>query len=768
MDTITTAATTYTPPSTSVVHNAGVSLTDRSPASVVHLVQYDNTLPIVAVALTANGQAYTVPTGAAVNVRMRKPDGKYVYDPALGVSEDAQTAYIAVTLQMAAAWGKAPAVIEIVVNGNVAATGTFICDISENPVPESAIESSDEWMTIEQILQQVEEAAAVVRQNAQNLQNLTDNLEAVQNAAANAQAAAASAAQAAQSAQQALGFRTFFDAISPDANGSLDPSRPMTTAAAQASWTVKSKGDRIQSVRVNGFTSDGQSGGLRMVELVFDGSSDEPWTDATTSGVVRYKIALAVPALGGNASQPNKNAFSGWLFLGNSGSTIVEANTFVFNIASNTLYVRTNGESLASFKERLAENNLYFYYTPEDQSQATGLYIPIQAQGHEYRCQCLPVTEALGVGDNVQSNVPSGCDATFVLDGTQDLTWNKNDTVPYGGYFTVTVPGLPASISGQKAVFMLSDQLVLVPTLLENYSEGCMSPRTSAEQLNFTLFGQKSVEDANSYLSETPITLYWQSTAYTEQNDIFISLETHASGNVYAHPAVNLVAVPYTDADVAAANQLASTPSTLPYIDSPDVPMLLDAAEPEQTAPAALAVNAIPVAGTYVVSSQNGTTVAVTLKAFQDGGDAATLGGQTLEQINADNANTYLTKEQLLTLIYPVGSIYMSANDVSPQTFLGGTWQQIQGQFLLAASDDYAAGSTGGAAEVALTVDQIPSHSHSIYSNQGINSADDADNSYAFGKGYWIQGAGTSAAGGGQAHNNMPPYLAVYMWQRTA
>lgn len=193
MNTITTAATTYTPPSTSVVHNAQVSLTDRSPASVVHLVQYDDTLPIVAVALTANGHAYTVPSGAAVNVRMKKPDGTYVYNPALGVSENAQTAYIAVTLQMAAVSGKASPIIEIVVDGNVAATGTFTMIIDENPVPESAIESTDEFLTIQQILVQVQTAAKIVSDNEAAIQAVADNVDAIQQAPTAAANAAASA-----------------------------------------------------------------------------------------------------------------------------------------------------------------------------------------------------------------------------------------------------------------------------------------------------------------------------------------------------------------------------------------------------------------------------------------------------------------------------------------------------------------------------------------------------------------------------------------------
>ena len=61
-------------------------------------------------------------------------------------------------------------------------------------------------------------------------------------------------------------------------------------------------------------------------------------------------------------------------------------------------------------------------------------------------------------------------------------------------------------------------------------------------------------------------------------------------------------------------------------------------------------------------------------------------------------------------MVYPVGSIYTSVNNVSPQTFLGGTWQQIQERFLLASGGDYTAGSTGGEAVHTLTKAELPNY----------------------------------------------------------
>ena len=116
--------------------------------------------------------------------------------------------------------------------------------------------------------------------------------------------------------------------------------------------------------------------------------------------------------------------------------------------------------------------------------------------------------------------------------------------------------------------------------------------------------------------------------------------------------------------------------------------------------------------------------------------------------------------------IYPVGSIYMSVNNTNPSTlFADTTWEQIKDTFLLSAGDTYAAGSTGGEATHTLTADEIPSHTHSYvgYSNTiavSMGSSGSVQNS--------TSSATSGTAGGGQAHNNMPPYLTVYVWKRTA
>ena len=128
-------------------------------------------------------------------------------------------------------------------------------------------------------------------------------------------------------------------------------------------------------------------------------------------------------------------------------------------------------------------------------------------------------------------------------------------------------------------------------------------------------------------------------------------------------------------------------------------------------------------------------------------------------------------KDMVLETVYPIGSIYMSVNNVSPAKLFGGTWETIQGKFLLGAnSSTYKAGSTGGEAAHTLTNNEMPNHQHSIwFPNSGGEQSAEIGYPEAGSKNtYYAEASKTSGAGGGAAHNNMPPYLAVYIWKRTA
>ena len=126
---------------------------------------------------------------------------------------------------------------------------------------------------------------------------------------------------------------------------------------------------------------------------------------------------------------------------------------------------------------------------------------------------------------------------------------------------------------------------------------------------------------------------------------------------------------------------------------------------------------------------------------------------------------------------YPIGSVYISFSSTNPSTYFGGSWERIKGRFLLSADDSsYKVNNTGGEATHKLTIDEMPSHGHSLskqvpygvpYNNTSGSLAGNSGSGPYYGETYnppWT----INNNGGNQSHNNMPPYIVVYMWRRIA
>lgn len=155
----------------------------------------------------------------------------------------------------------------------------------------------------------------------------------------------------------------------------------------------------------------------------------------------------------------------------------------------------------------------------------------------------------------------------------------------------------------------------------------------------------------------------------------------------------------------------------------------------------------------------------------------------SLPEATSPSANDYLILQGkstqkikwsvLLDKLYPVGCIYQSTSSTSPAELFGGTWEQIKDRFILAAGDTYTAGSTGGEATHKLTDAEMPRHAHNIAKGAKITDgtgtkfetydAHQSESSIAEGY-YWT--ATTLFAGNSKPHNNMPPYVAMYVWKR--
>lgn len=187
------AIATYSPPDGAIVKKARVDFDLRIVQQPVHLVQYDDTVSVLAVSLYKSGQPWTVPTNADVNIRMDKRDGHYVYNPALGVNEERNVVYLAITRQMTVHEGTVYPVLEVLIEDGTASTASLRLDIDRNPVPMTKITSSDEYKTLRVILDEVTKSAQIVKDNQDAIQSAYENLAAIEAAPANATAAAASA-----------------------------------------------------------------------------------------------------------------------------------------------------------------------------------------------------------------------------------------------------------------------------------------------------------------------------------------------------------------------------------------------------------------------------------------------------------------------------------------------------------------------------------------------------------------------------------------------
>lgn len=199
------------------------------------------------------------------------------------------------------------------------------------------------------------------------------------------------------------------------------------------------------------------------------------------------------------------------------------------------------------------------------------------------------------------------------------------------------------------------------------------------------------------------------------------------------------------------------------------------------------------------VRSINGTP------AKSDGDVPVDVGVKTVNGTEPDSSGNV----NVMLAAYPIGSIYMSTNSTDPGTLFGGTWQALnEGRVLIGASASHPAGEKGGEEKHILTTNEMPSHTHSgstssagshyhyAFNDETGSPYDWVSNSEYPNRGaqggaaaerYTITGSSKTAnvgktnsggshshsmnlnnTGGGAAHNNMQPYLSVYMWTRTA
>lgn len=162
-------------------------------------------------------------------------------------------------------------------------------------------------------------------------------------------------------------------------------------------------------------------------------------------------------------------------------------------------------------------------------------------------------------------------------------------------------------------------------------------------------------------------------------------------------------------------------------------------------------------------------------------------GAAEANQINGGMNKLVGAVNDVINIMYPVGSIYMSVNPVDPSTLFGGTWGRIQDRFLLAAGSTFSGGTTGGNKDAVVVshTHNLPSHRHTFAGGTKVwttasGSTESGAQISGSGKYYaatakddykWLTATESAApsidaTGSDGTDKNMPPYLAVYVWER--
>lgn len=199
-------------------------------------------------------------------------------------------------------------------------------------------------------------------------------------------------------------------------------------------------------------------------------------------------------------------------------------------------------------------------------------------------------------------------------------------------------------------------------------------------------------------------------------------------------------------------------------------------ARPNTWTPTAADVGALPSGGTAAnAASLNGKSADKYMLKTDTAADSDKLGGVAASEYAKMTDIPESGGVDLLT-VYPVGSIYMSVNATSPASLFGGTWENIYdahgNRFLLAAGGTWPVGYWGGESTHTLTIEEMPSHRHSVQRpryffdepiiSETLTAIGEPELTTPVVTGY------VDYVGGDQPHNNMPPFLTVFMWKRVS
>lgn len=143
----------YTPDANVIVHETKVDFRRRVVQRQINLVQYDKSMPVIAVQLCSNGNEYVLPENASAYIRFGKRDHTYVYNECLGCDQSRTIVYFAITDQMTIFYGEHTPIVELRIGDTVAGSGSIPIWIDRNPIQNGDTESKSDLSVFEKAIE---------------------------------------------------------------------------------------------------------------------------------------------------------------------------------------------------------------------------------------------------------------------------------------------------------------------------------------------------------------------------------------------------------------------------------------------------------------------------------------------------------------------------------------------------------------------------------------------------------------------------------------
>ena len=416
--------------------------------------------------------------------------------------------------------------------------------------------------TWEQILQQMQDfatqayesktaAANSAAEAAASQKVAEEKAEQATNAASEAVKAAeiaatdAAAQAAAKTEQQIRQYaddryaRALQGTADPAASITIYPDAGSNVAATAHGFTVQEGSGDASPVNVRPIVN----GGLKLVEYKLTGNES----------YIKYSNGIAFSRVF-SGTLNNPKAYCTDFYQISTGNKKQGAFWFGYGDANVYCFINPEGtavtdEQVQAFKAEAqaryaAGDPITFWCQPTDESQATGLYVPLTGTGDGHTGVCGKLTAPLCQGDKLITKVKSGCDVEITFDGSEDEGWsvNSGSSEGAGGSKRFTIKIQKASQNSQNGTLGVAYSDTL-PQATPGQTYGTGYDNTFSVQnanVQIRIAGISTVEALREYLAAKPSTIRYKSTVYTEDNDIVVSLETHVRWVLIADGSYNV------------------------------------------------------------------------------------------------------------------------------------------------------------------------------------------------------------------------------------